>query len=247
MSLAPAAGNAVHMGEEVMTVRGIVNSARSLSYLLTLQQVTANNLANANTQGFKADRLTAHLAAGARFPVPVQRTDLQQGTLTQTGRPLDFGLDGPGFLVARTPQGDRLTRASSLRLDAAGTIVDSHGNPIMGEQGPIVVSGAELEVGTDGTVMVDGAVAGKIRMVNVEDPSRLLKEGSNLYMTDQPFTRLPEGKTQLRQGSLEEANVDPLLSTVDLVTIQRAYAANIDALRAMDGVLATVTSEVGRT
>ncbi|MEO8199974.1 MAG: flagellar hook basal-body protein [Gemmatimonadota bacterium] len=230
-----------------MTIRGLVNSARSLSYLLKLQQVTANNLANANTEGFKAERLTAHLAAGGRFPVPIERTDLQQGTLTQTGRPLDLALDGPGFMIAHTPDGDRLTRAGSLRLDAAGTIVDSHGNPILGEQGPIVVSGAALEIGPDGTVMVDGAVAGRIRMVTVDDPTALLKEGSNLFVTDQPFSRLPEGKTQLRQASLEQANVDPLLSTVDLVTIQRAYSANIDALKAMDGVLATITSEVGKT
>jgi flagellar basal body rod protein FlgG len=228
-----------------MNFRGIVTSARSLSFLLRAQEVTANNLANANTDGFKADRLTAWLESGAASPIPVQRTDLQQGTLRDTGRPLDISLDGPGFFVAGTDQGERLVRGGSLHLDAASRLVNADGIPLLGETGPIVVSGSKIEVESDGTVMVDGTKAGQLRIVTVQDPSTLRKEGMGRFVASTPLIAAEAG-TLVRQGSVEQANLDPLSSTIDLVSIQRAYSANLDALKAMDSVLATITSEVGK-
>lgn len=228
-----------------MPLRGIVNTARSLSYYLRLQEVTANNLANANTDAFKADRMTARQLPGTEYPVPVEKTDLQQGTFRDTGRPLDLSLDGPGFLVVGTEHGERLTRGGSLRLDGAGHLTDAHGSPLLGTQGPLVLSGAEVEVLADGTVRVDGADAGRLRVENVDDPATLLKEGNGRYVPRTPLRAVTPG-TRVRQGAVEEANLDPVLSMVDLVTIQRAYAANIEALKAMDSVLGVVTGEVGR-
>lgn len=226
-------------------VDGIVNSARSLSYLLKLQQVAANNLANANTDGFKADRLTAHLAADGTYPVAVQHTDLEQGALHQTGRSLDFALEGPGFFTIATPEGERLTRGGSFRLDAAGRLVTADNDPVLNDQGQaLILNGADIQVGTDGTVTVDGAPAGRLRVATVENPSAMLKAGGNLFIPGGPLHDV-EGSV-VRQGHLELANVDPVLSTVDLVTIQRAYTANLDALKAMDSVLATITSDIGK-
>ncbi len=226
-------------------IPGIVNTARSLAYLDRLQSLTANNLANTNSDGFKGDRLTAHLLPGLQFPVPVQKLDLQQGTFRDTARPLDVGLDGAGFLVVDTAQGERLIRGGSLQLDVAGRLTDLHGDPVLGEKGPIIVTGSSLEVEADGTITADGATLGRLRVVNVENPSSLKKEGLGRFIADGELLDAPM-TTRVRQGAVEEANVDPLSSMVDLITIQRAYAANLDALKAMDSVLGSVTTEVGK-
>ncbi len=83
-------------------------------------------------------------------------------------------------------------------------------------------------------------------MVNPEDPGALLKEGLGRYVSRSALTEVTEGATHVRQGAVEEGNLDPLLSMVDLVAIQRAYTANVDALKAMDGVLGSIVNEVGK-
>lgn len=229
-----------------MPLQGILSTARSLSYYLRLQEVTANNLANANTDAFKADRLTAHLMPDLDHAVAVQSTDLQQGSFRETGRPLDIGLDGPGFLVVKTEQGERLFRGGSLQIDSAGRLADAHGNLVLGEQGPLVLEGSDITFQGDGTIEVDGTIAGRLRLAAVPDPSTLLKEGSGRFIAGGPVQPADEGSLRVRQGAIEQANLDPIVSMVDLVAIQRAYTANIDALRAMDGVLNVVANDVGK-
>lgn len=229
-----------------MPMRGIVTAARTLSYYTKLQELTANNLANVNSDAFKADRMTARQLSGMESPVPVQKTDLEQGRLRETGRPLDVSLEGPGFLVVGTPRGERLTRGGSLRLDATGFLLNGRGDRLLGTDGPIRVNGAEVEIKSDGTVLVDGAGAGRLRVETVDDPATLLKEGFGCYLPAGERRPVPETEAQVRQGSVEEANFDALQSMVDLVTIQRAYGANLDALKALDGVLGAITTEVGK-
>ena len=229
-----------------MPLKAIVNTAQSLSYYLRQQQVTANNVANAGTTAFKADRVTAHRLAGREHPVPVHSTDLQQGTFRETGRPLDLGLDGPGFFVVQTAAGERLTRGGSMRLDAAGRLTDADGWPLLTGDGPLVVHGAEVEVEVDGTVLVDGATAGRLRLVEAAAPGTLRKVGGGRYLPGGALGDVVPERTRVRQGALEETNVSPLASMVDLTNIQRAYAANVEVLKAMDGVLEVVTNQVGR-
>lgn len=230
-----------------MPIEGILNTARTLSFYERRQEVTANNLANASSDAFKADRVLAHTLPGSTAPVPVQDVDLQQGAFRETARPLDVSLDGQGYFVVDTPRGERLTRGGSFRLDAQGRLADSQGNLVQGVDGPIVLAGGgKVVVQGDGTVEVDGASAGRLRIVNVDEPVRMLKEGFGCYAPAGPLHPADENVTRVRQGAVEEANLDPMLSMVDLVTIQRAFAANVDALKAMDSVLGAVTTEVGK-
>jgi flagellar basal body rod protein FlgG len=229
-----------------MPLQGILNTARTLSFYARRQEVTANNLANASTDGFKADRVLAHRLGGSTSPVPVQETDLRQGTFRETGRSLDMGLEGDGYFVVSTPQGERLTRGGSFRLDPSGRLADSQGDLLLGDGGPVVAQGSQIVVHGDGTVLVDGQAAGRLRVVSPDDPGQMLKEGFGRYAPGGEVHPVDEDATKVRQGAVEEANLDPLLSMVDLVTIQRAYAANVDALKAMDSVLGAVTNEVGK-
>ncbi len=227
-----------------MTLPGIVTTARTLSYYTRLQEVVANNLANATTAGYKADRMTAQRLAGGEHPVPVQALDLRQGSLRETRRTLDVGLEGEGFLVVQTGAGERLLRGGGLAIDGEGFLTDRHGHQVLGVDGPLHVAGRELVLEIDGTVVVDGARAGRLRLVTVDDPAQLQKEGEGRFVADPAALRAADA-TRLRQGTLEDANVDPLLGTVDLIMIQRAYTANLDALRAMDSVLGTITGQLG--
>lgn len=229
-----------------MSLEAIGNTAASLSYYLRLQEVTANNLANANTDAFKAIRLAAHAVGGADHPVAVEKSDLRQGALHDTGRPFDLALEGKGFFVVHTEKGERLIRGGPLTLDPDGRLTDLHGAPLLTNDGPVVVVGNTMEILDDGTVLVDGALAGRLRLEQVSDVSQLKREGYGRFDPGGPTQKVPEDTTRVRQGRLEEANIDPIPAMVDLVTIQRAYAANIDALRAMDGVLGIVTGQVGK-
>ncbi|MBD3162351.1 MAG: flagellar hook-basal body complex protein [Candidatus Eisenbacteria bacterium] len=226
----------------MMPLRGVEQTARSLSRLERFQEATAFNLAHANADGFKAIRMAAR--GSDPDGGTVESVQFEQGAIRETGRPLDVALEGPGFLVVRTAGGERFTRGGALRLDPEGRLVDRAGDPILGEAGEIVVAGTDLTIQSDGTVVVDGAVNGKLRLAEVADPAELQREQPGRFVpTAPPRDPLP-GATLLRQGAIEEANVDPLASMVDLLTIQRAYAANVQALRAMDGVLGA-TNELG--
>ncbi|MFN8588897.1 MAG: flagellar hook basal-body protein [Burkholderiaceae bacterium] len=229
-----------------MPLQGILNTARSLSYYMRKQEVTANNMANASSDAFKADRITARRVGGSAFPVPVQELDLQQGTFRETARPLDLSLDGKGFFVVETPEGERLTRGGSFRLDSVGYLTDQQGHRVLGVDGPLLLQGGTVEVHGDGSVVVDGGNAGRLRVVDVGDTSQLRKEGFGRFSWNGELQAADAAATRVRQGAVEEANLDPLTAMVDLVTIQRAFTANMDALRAMDSVLGAVSNEVGK-
>jgi flagellar basal-body rod protein FlgF len=231
-----------------MGLNAIRSTAQTLGYYTRLQALTANNLANSDTDGFKADTMSGRLIGDATFPVPVTKTDLSQGMLQQTGRALDLALDGPGFLVVGTGHGERLTRGGALALDGANRLSDRQGNLLLGENGPIQIPirYASLEIQADGDVIVDGSRIDRLRMETVADQASLLKEGAGRFIASAPTLPVDSTTTVLRQGSIEDSNQNTLRGIVDLVTIQRAYGANVDSLKALDSVLGTVVNQVGK-
>jgi flagellar basal-body rod protein FlgG len=233
--------------EKTMPIRGILNTAHALSYLMHKQALTANNLSNSDTDGFKADYMAATLLPGIGFPVAATRTDFNQGALNTTGRSLDIALEGPGFFVVQTPAGERLTRGGSLMLDGDNRLARD-GHLLLGQRGPIAVPAktAKLEVHADGAVVADGVELDRLRMEDVADHAQLLKEGAGLYVPQSKTSPVSSTDTVVRQGAVEESNLDTIHGMVDLVEIQRAYAMNVDALKAMDGVLGNVVNEVGK-
>ena len=222
---------------------GILTAARTLSYYNRRQEITANNLANVSTAGFKADRLVAHRPADLDSPVPVEATDLSQGALRMTGRQLDVALEGQGYLVVDAPGGERLSRGGNLRLDGNGQLVTSEGLSVLGEQGPIFFTGGSIDIGTDGTVKSDGHLVDRLRLVVPGEGATLVKEGAGRFiLKGDPAA----GTALIRQGQIEDANIDSIGGMVSLVDIQRAYSASVTALRTMDGVLGSVTTDVAR-
>lgn len=227
-------------------MKGLISTTQSLSYYRRSQEVAAHNLTQINTDGFKALRLAAHVPAGADNPAPAQWTDWSQGLLNETGRSLDISLEGPGFLVVQTEGGERLTRGGSFRLDPVGRLTDQSGHPLLGKEGPIHLSGVEaVEIHPNGLVLADGAAVAHLRLETVEALSALEREGDGLFRTDETSFDVPQGVTSVRQGVLEQANVEAILSLTDMVSIQRAYAANAQALKTIDRVFEIAATQVG--
>lgn len=227
-------------------LRGIVTAARTLGFHLRMQEVTANNLANIGTAGFKADRLSARRLDSMESPVPYQATDWSQGALRVTGRPLDLALEGEGFFVVSTPAGERLVRGGSFRLDGEGRLVDSGGAPLLGRNGALALQGPEIEIRPDGTVLDGGTEVDRLRVALPAEGAGLLKESAGRLRPGDGSVRETPEATVVRQGQLEEANFNAVATMVQLVEVQRAYSANVTAVRTLDGVLQSITSDVGR-
>jgi flagellar basal-body rod protein FlgF len=227
-----------------MSIQSVHQTAQSLSYYRRVQEAMANNLANASTHAFKVTRMTAH--AGDEALEAVQWTDWRQGAISETQRPLDLALDGPGFLVVQTEQGERLMRGGSLQLDDAGRLTDLDGHVVQGAEGPIVVAGSSVSIAENGNVLVDGSPAGRLRLETVADLKALVHEDGGRYVAQEATQPVAEGSLRVLQGRLEEPNVDTILGMVDLLEVQRAYAANVSALKVIDGVLNIAANEVGK-
>lgn len=229
-----------------MTLRAMQRTARTLVQYERLQALLAHNLSNVSTDGYKADLFRFALSGNAVSPVPTTRLDLSQGSLRETGRKLDLALQGPGFFAVATANGERLTRGGTLRLDATGLLVDAAGDPILSEEGPIAITGTEIVVRADRTIVVDDVVVGKLRVEMVDDPATLQKEGGSRLVATAGTRPATGDETQVLQGMLEGSNFQAVLGTVDLVTIAREFEANMSVLRALDGVLDDVVNNIAR-
>ena len=222
-----------------------------LSRKVTLERqmdVIANNVANINTNGFKADRslfeefLTsrAHednfVGRDRRISFVQDRgtfKDFAQGAAELTKNPLDVAIDGAGFLVVQTPAGERYTRDGGLKLNNQGQLVNSSGYPVLGGSGPIVLQPTDKEVtiAADGNVTVlEGtnrvnSVRGKLRLVSFADAQKLVKEGSNLYSAGADAAARPDIASQVRQGFIEKSNVNSVLEMSRMIEVTRAYTS----------------------
>lgn len=203
------------------------------SGLLQEMQVLANNIANANTTGYRAESLmfSEHVMALDRG-VPalsmasarVRDTAMTQGSLAQTGGAFDLAIEGAGFFLVDTPQGPRLTRAGAFAPNAAGDLVTPDGHRLLDAGGaPVFVpAGAgAVGIGADGTISVAGDPIGQIGLVIPVDPARMTRQSGTLFAAQDGFVALAEGR--ILQGFVENANVNPIQQVSRMIAVQRAY------------------------
>ena len=227
-------------------INGMKQAASAMRYWERRQEIVANNLANVDTTGFKGERAFARMLGDGQGPVADARTDLRKGALAQTGAALDLALGGDGFLVVETPQGERLTRGGSFRLDDLGRVVDHRGNLLLSEGGPITVEGGAVEIDSAGNVRVDGREAGRLRVEDVPGGVGLLHEEGTLFVATQGTVGVEADQRQIRQGHLEESNVSSIDSLVDMISIQRAYSAAQKTMVTLDEIRGTIANDLGK-
>jgi flagellar basal-body rod protein FlgF len=174
--------------------------------------------------------------AGSAAPSLVDRLDLSAGSMETTGSKFHLAVSGPGYLVVQGPDGELYTRDGTLQRATDGTLQHRSGYPILSEGGAISVPpGADFTVAADGTVFVDGSPSGKLRVVALPDPTAVHHAGAGLLSSDVPGET--DSASRVVQGSLEGANVDPVLTMVDMMGLLRGFEANQKAIVAQDGSL----------
>lgn len=214
--------------------------------------VVSNNLANADTVGFKRERLAfattlqsavSDLGVGPAAGAPGRAftaeapggIDPTGGALAQTGEPLDVAIDGKGWFEIQTPEGMRYTRAGAFVVAADGTLTTQAGDPVMGAGGPIATGDGHATVLPSGDVLDrSGAAVGRLRVVEFA-PNGLEPSGSNLFVP-RPDAAPPTEVTDVRvaPGALERSNVQPVAELAALVLLQRAFEVSMRSIQSDD-------------
>ncbi|EEE37776.1 flagellar basal-body rod protein FlgF [Rhodobacteraceae bacterium KLH11] len=213
------------------------------SGLMNEMRMVANNIANANTTGYRQQgvvfsefiRDMPDNPSLSLTRAEVRNTSLQQGVLTETGGSFDFAIEGDGFFMVETPAGNRLTRAGSFSPNAEGDLVTMDGHRVLNSNGaPVFVppDAAAIDVGSDGTLSVEGQLLGQLGVYTVADPQNLVREGRT-YL--RPAGQVdPVDEPVVVHRFLEGSNVNAIGQVTRMIEIQRAYELGQSFLDAED-------------
>jgi flagellar basal-body rod protein FlgF len=221
------------------------SAASALRYWERKQDVVANNLANVSTDGLKAQRVFARLLDGVR-PVAEATSDLSTGNLKQTNNSMDVALNGDGFFVVKTANGERYTRGGSLRVDEKHFLVDANGNQVLGTKGPMKLSDGPIDIAANGDVSQGGQLVDTLRVENAPKGTELTREGESLWVPAATKTIVAPKDRAVKQGYVEESNVNSMTALIDMVSVQRSYAAVQKAIMQMDQSNETITTQLAK-
>jgi flagellar basal-body rod protein FlgF len=214
---------------------GYYAAAAGLAAQTEALDLVAHNIANLATSGYRGQQATFRSLLTGNSPVawnPLNaavnnfsvlggsRVDLSSASLAPTGGAWDLGIEGAGFFAVQSGKNTLYTRSGSFHVTATGQLVTSDGDPVLSEQGPITVPQGKAAVSSDGTVSVDGVVIAKLKLVEFSPNANLTPVG-NVFYTAPSGSELPAAGSSIRQGMIEASNVNPVLSTVELITVQR--------------------------
>ncbi|MGB0345863.1 MAG: flagellar hook-basal body protein [Balneolaceae bacterium] len=236
---------------------------QAMQVLSRSQDVTADNLANINTPGFKGNKLfyrmmTENLnGTEIKRAVPMSQVNLDQGILEPTGNEFDVAINGEGFFKVQDGEQEYLTRDGRFSLNSDGILVNSNGAQVMGESGPIQLTQLfqsnsetggqnQLEISKDGTILINGNAQDKIQIVKVDDPTVLERQGSTYFTVKDEIELSDEGTGMVMQGYFEKGNVEPLAEMVDMMRNMQMFESQQRALKTTDDMLSQVTSRLGR-
>jgi flagellar basal-body rod protein FlgF len=245
-------------------IKGIYASGAGLQPRTTRLEVLANNIANVNTTGFKKDNLFIEAMKDAGLSHSQEEGELKglesrqfidfsEGSFVETKNPLDFAIQGRGFFVVETPQGIRYTRNGNFSLAIDGTVVNGQGYPLLGTTGKIQVPEPQkladhsISVNQHGDISFGSLTLGKMRIADFENLNQLKKEGTSLFVTaaEEKPVNLDTHGTVLRQGYLEESNVEGIHEMIELVELTRSFETDQRTIQAQDSTLERAM-DVGR-
>lgn len=246
----------------------------------------ANNVANANTPGFKRDQLVfkEHLTAltkgidqidlpnqewspsdfyhtqgaeSAAVSVDGNYTDFTQGQLRPTQNPLDLAISGEGFFEVLAPNGIRFTRRGTFTLNNDGLLVTEQGFPVLSkttQEQPAKPSDRVIRLGGDGQVSVtfDGSIyqqgqkVGEVSLMEFTDKNALKKEGAGFFINPEPSNISPKVSSSIRQGFVEESNVNAVSEMSSLIRATRHFESIQKAMKAYDNIAQKGVNEIAK-
>lgn len=210
-----------------------VSAYSAIQARMKIVDVITNNLANANTTGFKRDFgviFENETGVDARTQV-----DVSSGDLLSTGNELDVAINGSGFFAIDTPNGARYTRSGNFGLNAAGELVTKDSMKVLSTSGaPIVVGEGKVEIQDGGIVTVDGNEVATLKIVTFSDPAKLQKEGLHRLIWNGSVDGIqPVSDPQVKGGYLERSNVNAIDEMVHLMAAYREFEAVQRTLKTM--------------
>lgn len=255
-------------------VRGLYTAYTGMANEQKRLDIIANNLANSATVGYKEENVTNQsfdnvLAIKVRDeseaynnrPIGTMSlgvklgevyTNHGQGSLRQTNNTYDLALEGKGFFTLATidKNGDeniKYTRNGSFTTTRDGYIIDSNGNRLLGESGPIIVPSdtASVVIDDSGAVFADGVYIDNLLVSDFDDYKFLIKSGDTMYETIEGAIEIP-GYARIKQGFTEQSNVNVVSEMVEMITVTRAYEANQKVIQSIDKTLDLAANSVGK-
>ncbi|MCH9852888.1 MAG: flagellar basal-body rod protein FlgF [Alphaproteobacteria bacterium] len=195
--------------------------------------VTANNIANINTDGFRGDRIAFNellekpeKTRAISFSEAVNITpNPTEGPLQQTGNPLDFAIQGNGYFAVDTPAGVQYTRAGRFTLNLNNDLITNHGYQVLDDNNQALTLPANYEridVTAEGLIVADGVAVGRIGVFDFDNPASLSKNGDTLFISRDPAIR--RQNALLKQGYVEGSNVQAITELVKMMQVERDNA-----------------------
>ncbi len=223
---------------------GIYTAYSGMRAQMEALDIAANNMANVNTAGFKEekafftvldDAINGSETAGNSSLVRARSAmAVGDGSLQLTHRDLDVALTGNGFLALDSPRGIRYTRNGQLNVNAKSTLCAAGGLPVVSESGkPIVLGPGQVVINENGDVYLNGTRVDRMKIVAFDDPAALVREGNSLLAASTKGVEAKPSQARVRQGYLEQSNVNSVGCIVGLVGILRQFEAiqkSIDVL-----------------
>jgi flagellar basal-body rod protein FlgF len=235
------------IGELPMDNSQLIGLSRQVALARSLE-VVANNVANLNTTGFKADNAmfeeflslpanSTQSTDGIATPLSYVQDrgvwkDFSQGAIQATGNPLDVAVVGDAFLVVQSPNGERYTRNGAMQIGPNGQLVTNEGLPVIGDNGPITFQPGDrnISISKDGRITVnEGAntrtegFRGKLRLVRFAQPQQLQKDGSSNFLAPNGVAPQPALNAGVQQAVIEKSNINGVLEMTRLIDVTRTY------------------------
>ena len=231
-------------------------------------ETITNNITNVETTGYKKDHLVSRsfddvlierrndtavvgltqMVGPLDFGTRVDQiyTNYETGNFEETSRSTDMALVGDVFFTLSTPGGERYSKAGAFLINSQGFLTDGEGHFLLGNNGPVYVGSEDFSVDERGNVFVDDQVINSLRIVTFADNENLRKQGSNLYFTVDGEQPVQAQECVVKQGFLENSNVEVAREMVDMMTVYRVYETNQRMLSMIDETVGKAVNEIGR-
>ncbi len=214
--------------------------------------IIAQNLANADTIGYKSDKISFNdyllpqdiVSSETDFKVMSYHapliSDFSAGNLIKTGNPLDIAIDGQGFIAL---EGNRITRRGDLKKDKDGFLTTHDGIKVLGEKGHIRLPDGKIEISSNGSISANGVEVDVIKIVDFKQINNLSKLGNSAFFTNEEGMK---AKAEIKQGYLETSNVSIISEMVRMIQTMREYETYQKAIQTFDDAAGKINNEMGR-
>jgi flagellar basal-body rod protein FlgG len=240
-------------------IKGIHTVASGMLPYLKRQEAFANNLANINTPGFKKDGVfQKELSKAEQASIPTEsdweepmvdeiHTDFSAGQMEYNGNDLNVAIEGDGFFVVSTENGERYTRDGAFQLDSEGFLTTASGDKVLTDGGPVALIGSKIKIDGDGKISVDGSQVAQLMVVDFAKPYQLVKAEKGLFTPkNADVTSQTAANFSIRQGYVEKSNVGAVEEMVNMVGSYRDYESGQKAIQIQDETLQQLLEKLGK-